>query len=272
MRLTSCLLLAIDTETTGTSVTDDLVVELGGAYFLAGEAHEPVLRTLVNPGRYIPAGASKVHGIRNEDVKEAPTWAEAGARLRAHLDELQPVLVGYNIHGFDAPLINAENDRNGLGWHLPESLDLFVFVNWGLRGAKSRKLGDICGHFGVELPADQAHTADADALATGQLLFAMVRAGVIPDDVAGAFEAQRAVMARLDAEARELGRFLFRDREDGQTIRLGLGKHAGLSLAEAEEGYLKWLLSWEAMDEPGRAVLSAHLAERNKEATQFGLF
>ena len=32
------------------------------------------------------------------------------------------------------------------------------------------------------------------------------------------------------------------DREDGQTIRLGFGKHIGLPLAEVEPGYLNFCL------------------------------
>ena len=159
MKLSEALVLSIDTETTGPDPTSDRVVELGGAYLRGTERLGPGLRALVNPGIYIPAGATNVHGIRNEDIEKAEPWPGVAARLKAHLDQLQPVLTGYNLLGFDAPLINAENRRNGLGWELPPALDTFVFAWYGHRELRSRKLSAICELYGVPLPADQAHTA-----------------------------------------------------------------------------------------------------------------
>jgi DNA polymerase III epsilon subunit-like protein len=265
--LTKALLLAVDLETTGVNPEDDRVVELGGAYLLAGEVHEPTARMLVDPGRYIPAGASSVHGIRNEDIQGQPAWPEAAARFKNHLDTLNPVLVGYNIHGFDARVINAENARHGQNWQLPRSLDVFVFVNWHRRGAPSRKLGAMCAEFGVELPEDQAHTADADALATGLLLLAMVAAGLIPDDVEGAFAEQTRLCALIATEEAELGRFLYRDRADG-TLRIGSGKNVGQTLDEAEEDYLRWLKGRPNLTDGARELLKARLGE----VEQMGLF
>lgn len=265
--LSKALLLAIDTETTGVNPEDDRVVELGGAYLLGGEVHEPTVRMLVDPGRYIPAGASAIHGIRNEDIQGQPTWPEAATRFKRHLDDLQPVLVGYNIHGFDEKVINAENARHDAGWVLPRSLDVFVFVNWHRRGAPSRKLGAICAEFGVALPEDQAHTADADALATGLLLLAMVDAGLVPDDVAGAFAEQDRLRALIGAEEAELGRALYRDRTDG-TVRIGSGKNVGQTLDEADEEYLRWLKGRPNVTEGARELLKARLGE----VEQMGLF
>lgn len=267
-KLTQALLLAIDTETTGVNPDEDRVVELGGAYLLAGALHEPSLRALVDPGRYIPAGASAIHGIRNEDIEGQPTWPEIAARFKQHLDTLNPVLVGYNIHGFDARVIDAENARHNLGWTLPRSLDVFLFVNWHRRGAPSRKLGAICAEFGVVLPEDQAHTADADALATGLLLLAMVEAGLIPDDLEAAFAEQTRLAARLAAEEAELGRFLYRDRSDGSTLRIGTGKNAGQSLEEADEEYLRWLKGRPNLPETVRTLIKDRLGE----VEQMGLF
>lgn len=265
--LRRALLLAIDTETTGVNPEDDRVVELGGAYLLGGEVHEPTVRMLVDPGRYIPAGASAIHGIRNEDIQGQPTWPEAAARFKAHLDELQPVLVGYNIHGFDEKVINAENARHGQSWRLPRSLDVFVFVNWHRRGAPSRKLGAICTEFGVLLPEDQAHTADADALATGLLLLALIEAGLVPDDVEGAFAEQGRLAALIGKEEAELGRALYRDRADG-TVRIGSGKNVGQTLEEADEEYLRWLKGRPNLTETTRELLKARLGE----VEQMGLF
>ena len=58
MQLTNALILTIDTETTGTNVKEDRIVELGGVYLQSGEERGPRLRALVDPERYIPAGAT----------------------------------------------------------------------------------------------------------------------------------------------------------------------------------------------------------------------
>ncbi|MEZ4472271.1 MAG: 3'-5' exonuclease [bacterium] len=267
MKLSEALVLSIDTETTGPDPQSDRVVELGGAYLRGTERLGPGLRALVNPGIYIPAGATNVHGIRNEDIEAAPPWPEVAARFKAHLDELQPVLTGYNLLGFDAPLINAENRRNGLGWELPPALDTFVFAWYGHRELRSRKLSAICELYGVPLPADQAHTADADSLACGWLLMGMIEAGLVPDDVDAAFARQREIQDLYGEETRRFGRYLFPDRDSG-ILRLGLGKHTGIPLDEADEEYLNWLIGRPDLPDEARHVLNRKLG-RIEQQTLF---
>ena len=95
MKLTEALILTIDTETTGPDPKHDRIVELGGAYLQGGEQVGPMLRALVDPERYIPAGATQVHGIRNEDVEGMPKWprsvraSEAASRPCSGLMRLQ---------------------------------------------------------------------------------------------------------------------------------------------------------------------------------------
>mgnify|MGYP001265211204 CR=1 FL=1 len=266
MKLTQALILNIDTETTGPDRDHDRVVELGGGYQQAGQQVGPLLRALVDPERYIPAGATQVHGIRNEDVEGMPKWPVVAARLKTHLDA-HPVLCGYNILGFDSPLINAENARNNIHWRMPRSIDPFVWTYWHDRGAPSRKLGATCERYGVDLPEDRAHTADADAMATGSLLLAMVIEGIIPDDVEHAFAEQQAILKRTDAEYEEYGRFVFPDRDTGE-YRLGLGKHCGTPVDEADEGYLKWLLGRPDITPKAKSILMKALGQ----VEQIGLF
>ena len=266
MKLTEALILSLDTETTGPDRTTDRVVELGGGYLQAGEQVGPLLRALVDPERYIPAGATQVHGIRNEDVDGMPKWPEVAAKLKVHLDA-NPVLCGYNFLGFDGPLINAENARNEIPWECPRCLDPFIWVQWYDRGAPSKKLGATCERYGIELPEDRAHPADADAMATGRLLLSMVIEGVIPDDVEYAFAEQAALESKLEEEYQTYRRYIFPDRQTGE-YRLGLGKHCGTPVDEADEGYLKWLLGRPDMPAAARSVLMKTLGQ----VEQIGLF
>jgi len=266
MKLTHALILTLDAETTGPDPSQDRIVELGGAYAQAGRQVGPTLRALVDPKKYIPAKATQIHGIRNEDIDGQPEWPVVAARLKTHFDA-EPVLCGYNFLSFDGPLIDAENARHGIEWRVPRCLDPFMWTYWGDRGLKSRKLGAICEHYGVELSEDRAHTADADSLATGELLMAMVLEGIIPDDVEQAFEEQNRISAHVDREFKRFGRFLYEDRTDG-TIRVGLGKHCGLAVDEVEEAYLKWLVGRPEMPDEARSIIKQALGL----VEQIGLF
>lgn len=264
MKLSEALVLSVDTETTGSDPTTDRIVELGGAYLRGRERIGPPLRALVHPGIYIPAGATNVHGIRNEDIEKAPPWPVVAARFKQHLD-LDPVVTGYNVMGFDLPLINAENRRHGVPWVMPRVLDTFLFAWWGHRELRSRKLGVICEHYGIGLPADQAHTADADSLACGWLLAGMVEVGLVPDDVERAFARQQELSDVHHAELARYGRYLYPDRQTGD-LRLGLGKHTGIALEEAEEEYLVWLLGRPDLPEDAKFAINRTLGRVEQQS------
>ncbi len=71
----------IDVETTGFSPRTDRVVEM--ACVLVQDRR--IVRswsTLVNPGRTIPDYATRIHGISDADVADAPSFAAAQGRLR----------------------------------------------------------------------------------------------------------------------------------------------------------------------------------------------
>ena len=266
MKLTNALVLTIDTETTGTNVKEDRIVELGGVYLQAGEERGPRLRALVDPERYIPAGATGVHGIRDQDVEGAPKWPEVAARFKQHLDA-EPVLCGYNILFFDAPLIDAENERCQIEWRMPRCLDPFIWSYWYDRGSPSKKLGATCERFGVTLSDEEAHTADADSYATGLLLTAMVVDGLLPNDVEAAFAEQERLQQLIDEERHMYGRAIFPDRVDGR-YRLGMGKHCGTLIEEADPSYLKWVLGRPDLTEKTKAIL----LKATGQTEQIGLF
>ncbi len=268
MKLTRALVLAIDTETTGPNPRDDRIVELGGAYLVGGKPYGAPLKTRVNPGVYIPAGATNVHGVRNEDVEHAPKWPAVAPSLRQHVHDPRAVVVGYNIIWFDVPVIDNENERHDIEWRMPVCLDPFVFACWHHRGLRSRRLAALMeARYDLLLPENRAHRADADALAVGLLAMAMVDEGIIPDDYTAAFARQAELQRLLAEEHARFGRYLYVDREDG-ALRIGLGKHTGTALEEAGEDYLKRLLGRPDVPDEARQLLLKRLGQ----AEQIGLF
>ncbi len=266
-KITEALLLAMDTETTGISTEEDAIVEIGAAYLEGGEKKGPPLRQRVNPGRYIPADATNVHGVRNEDVENEPDWAGVAPKLVKHFRDSGALLVGYNILRFDLPLIHAENARHGVEWRLPYPLDPFIFAYWYHRGDPGRSLMAMCETYEVGLPENRAHRSDADALATGMLAVNMARKGTIPDDVDAALKMQRELDEKLKAEWARFGRFLYEDRETG-VIKIGRGKHMGTPFEEADEEFLRWLQGRPGLPDEARLMVKRKLGV----AEQISLF
>ncbi len=103
--------LALDTETTGTNRRKDRIVEL---FILeVDETLDPGASLLqrFNPGIPIPAEATAVHGIRDEDVRDAPPFRRLAPRIQ-NLVADSP-LIAFNGLTFDLPLLHEELARAG---------------------------------------------------------------------------------------------------------------------------------------------------------------
>ncbi|WP_413250212.1 exonuclease domain-containing protein [Sinomonas flava] len=121
--------------------------------------------TLVNPERDL--GPQHVHGIRAEEIRKAPTFAEIADELEFRLSG--NVLVAHNL-AFDSRFLVQEFAR--LNRALPgRFLDLgrctMTAARSYLPGAR-RGLRDCCDAFSIDLL--DAHCAGADAEATATLL------------------------------------------------------------------------------------------------------
>jgi len=157
-------IVAIDTETTGRDPATDRVVEVACVRWERGEI---TLRKswLVNPGRPIPKEAFDVHGISDEAVKDAPSFA-------AILPELLEAMLGaiplaYNAE-FDRKMLTSELGRLPAPPSSPpafqknvEWVDPLVWARELQKLEKSRALGEVAARLGIELT--QAHRATDDA-------------------------------------------------------------------------------------------------------------
>lgn len=95
----------LDLETTGINVVSDRIVEIALIKVnVDGSEEEKLLR--INPERHIPEETSEIHGIYDEDVKDAPTF-KAVAKTLAHFIEGCD-LCGFNSNRFDIPLLAEE--------------------------------------------------------------------------------------------------------------------------------------------------------------------
>ncbi|MYV60299.1 3'-5' exonuclease, partial [Streptomyces sp. SID4931] len=84
---------------------DAAVVEIA----ITDGAGSVLLDSLVNPGRTIPQEATAIHGITDEDVRQAPTFSTILPRITAALKGRRIII--YNQE-FDAGVLAYELDRH----------------------------------------------------------------------------------------------------------------------------------------------------------------
>lgn len=161
-------LLALDTETTGTDPESARIVTMCAGVSPRPGVWEPT-SWRVNPGIPIPAGASAVHGITDEDVATEPSGAAALAPIWDHLAAHASLpIVGHNL-AYDMTVLDREFHRH-LGRGLPDGLrfidTLVLFRRFDLTTG-GRRLGTLATRYGITL---DAHDAAADALASLRIL------------------------------------------------------------------------------------------------------
>jgi exodeoxyribonuclease X len=76
------LIGVIDIETTGIDPASDAIIEIASVDMVRGGGITNAMNTLVRPGRSIPPGASAIHHIIDDDLKDAPLLSEVIDRFK----------------------------------------------------------------------------------------------------------------------------------------------------------------------------------------------
>lgn len=158
----------IDLETTGVNLGTDRIVEIAIVKILP-DGNKSVKRKLINPQMPIPKTSTDCHGITDEMVKDAPTFADAAQELKQMLDGCD--LAGYNSNRFDVPLLVEEFLRAGVDFDMKGRK--MVDVQNIFHKMEQRTLS-AAYKFYCNKTLDAAHSAEADATATYEVLEAQL--------------------------------------------------------------------------------------------------
>ena len=158
----------IDLETTGINMSSDRIVEIAIVKILP-DGTKQVKRKLINPEMVIPQSSIDVHGITNEMVKDAPTFKQAGNEIKQFLENCD--LAGYNSNKFDIPLLVEEFLRAGQDFNVDGRK--LVDVQKVFHMMEPRTLS-AAYKFYCSKELENAHSAEGDATATGEVLDAQV--------------------------------------------------------------------------------------------------
>jgi len=158
----------IDLETTGINISQDRIVEIAIVKIMQ-DSSKQVKRKLINPEMPIPPATTALHGITNEMVKDAPTFKQVANELKQFLEGAD--LGGYNSNRFDIPMLHEEMGRAGLDLNLNnrKSVDVQKIFHQMEQRTLSAAYKFYCGK-----TLEGAHTAEADATATWEILEAQI--------------------------------------------------------------------------------------------------
>ncbi len=233
-----------DLETTGINIAQDRIVELAMIKVMPnGESISE--RYLLNPTIPIPEEAAAIHGIRDEDVKDAPTFKGIAKNLAKFLEGSD--LAGFNIVRFDVPLLVEEFLRADVDFEvsqrkLVDAQKIFFMME--------KRTLTAAYKFYCNKELEGAHGALADTQATLEVLKAQIERyngqdvidnsgkviGKIENDMASIHQLVSSNMVDL------AGRIVFNNK--GIEV-FNFGKHKGKPVAEVlqkERGYYDWMM------------------------------
>jgi len=162
--------VVVDIETTGLSPYRHKITEIAAIKVLNGKIVNQ-FEQLINPETHIPSFITKLTGIHDALVADAPTVDEVIPEFQSFLGE--EVFVAHNA-SFDHKFI-AHNIHKHQKEHMRnEKLCTQKLANRILPDLHSKRLGVICEHYGVD--NKQAHRAMGDTLATVEVFGKMMDA------------------------------------------------------------------------------------------------
>jgi DNA polymerase-3 subunit epsilon len=157
-----------DLETTGINIVSDRIVEISYLKVYPNGDEESKTKR-INPEMPIPPQASNIHGIKDEDVKDAPTFKAIAKSLAAQIEGCD--LAGYNSNRFDIPLLAEEFLRADVEIDLMKRK--FIDVQTIFHKKEQRTLA-AAFKFYCDKDLENAHSAEADTKATYEVLKAQL--------------------------------------------------------------------------------------------------
>lgn len=153
----------VDIETTGSRKGGNAITEIA-VVKVRNQEIVSEWSSLVNPQKHIPAHITRLTGISNSMVADAPIFSEIAEQLTAQLQD--SIFVAHNV-GFDYGFIKAAYQSIGRSFRHPKYCTV-KNARKTFPGLKSYSLGKLTAHFDIDL--NGAHRALNDAKATADLL------------------------------------------------------------------------------------------------------
>ena len=260
-------LAVFDLETTGIKVATDRIVEICVLKIYPDNKNETFLK-LINPTIPIPPVTTEIHGISDEDVKDAPTFAEIAKQLNTFFGNSD--LAGFNSNRFDIPLLVEEF------LHVDVDFDLtgrrFIDVQNIFHKMEPRNLKAAFQFYCLK-NLENHHSAEADTFATYEILKAQLdkyqgveykdRNGEVSTPIVNDVEA----LSKFSYQYKNvdlIGHIIFNNKD--QEV-FNFGKHKGKSVEkifETQPSYYDWMMKSEFPLSTKKVITAIKLRQFNK--------
>ena len=225
-------LVFFDLETTGVNLTADRIVEISTVKLMPDGTIEERTRR-INPEMHIPEAATAVHHIKDEDVRNEPTFKQVAKSLARMLEGCD--LAGFNSNRFDIPMLDQEFQRANVDFDFSKAR--FVDVQTIFHKREPRNL--VAAYkFYCDKDREGAHSANADTKATYEVLLAQLdRYEDLPTDIDG--------LSNYSSQNRNVdftGRLVY---DDKKREIINFGKYKGRVAEEVlaqDPGYYGWIM------------------------------
>lgn len=192
----------LDVETTGLDYSHDRIVQIG---IIKVVDNKPVdsLNTYINPEIPIPPRSTEIHGITDEDVKDAPTYKQIADRVLSLMNNF--TVVGHNVT-FDLNFVQrifpfcSDPDAD----IKLDYIDTWEYSHKVLSRVHDYKLQTLLSYYGIDPGA--AHTAYDDARATLELFNALRYEYAHKDEIEAKRKAEEQEARRQKKEAEKAAR------------------------------------------------------------------
>lgn len=226
-------LVVLDLETTGVSIVADRIVEFS-AMKVQPSGEEEWLTMRINPGIPISAEATRIHGISNADVADAPPFKDVAKRIASFFEGCD--LAGFNSMKFDIPILCEEFLRVNVDFN--PSRHRYVDVQVIFHKKEQRTLS-AAYLFYCKKNLENAHSAQADTAATYEILKAQLdRYPDLENDIE-----KLSAFSSFNNNADLAGRIVF--NEQGVEV-FNFGKHKGKTVEQIlkeEPSYYSWMMN-----------------------------
>ena len=222
-----------DLETTGVDTAKDRIVEVSMIKIMP-DGEEIVRTRRINPQMHIPEQATAIHGITDEDVKDAPTFAQVAKSMAQFSEGCD--FGGFNSNRFDLPMLVEEFLRAGVDVDFKRRR--FVDVQNIFHKMEQRTL--VAAYkFYCDKNLEEAHSAEADTRATYEVLMAQLdRYPELQNDVAALAD-----FSERGQTADFAGRIGFNDKQEEV---FNFGKYKGRRVEDVfreEPSYYAWMMN-----------------------------
>jgi DNA polymerase-3 subunit epsilon len=223
----------IDLETTGINVSSDRIVELS-VLKISPNGKEEWMSARVNPEMAIPPKTTAIHGIKDEDVVNSPTFKEIARNLAAFLEGCD--LAGYNAIKFDIPVLAEEFLRVNIDFNFRKRRYIDVQV---IFYKKEQRTLAAAYQFYCKKELEGAHGSKADTAATFEVLKSQLdRYQDLENDVE-----KLADYSSFNNNVDFAGRIIL-DENDVEIFNFGKHKGKSVELVFNEEpSYYSWMMN-----------------------------